>query len=46
VTAEIGILPLAFGAVGVAVAFSAFNLVLVARRIALEDRALAPRRAL
>lgn len=46
VAAEIAILPLAFGAVGVAVAFSAFNLVLVARRIALEDRALAPRRAL
>ena len=39
-------LPLAFGAVAIAVAFSALNLVLIARRIALEDRALAPRRAL
>jgi methyltransferase len=46
VAAEIAILPLAFGAVAAAVAFSALNLVLIARRIALEDRALAARRAL
>jgi methyltransferase len=46
VTAEIAILPLAFGAVPVAEAFSALNLVVIARRIAIEDRALAPRRGL
>jgi methyltransferase len=46
VTAEIAILPLAFGGVAIAVAFSAFNLVLTARRISIEDRALAPRRGL
>jgi methyltransferase len=45
-TAEIAILPLAFGGVAIAVAFSAFNLVLTARRISIEDRALAPRRGL
>ena len=46
VTAEIAILPLAFGAVAIAVAFSALNLVLIARRISIEDRALALRRGL
>jgi methyltransferase len=46
VAAEIAILPLAFGAVSVAAAFSALNLALIARRIALEDRVLAARRAL
>jgi methyltransferase len=46
VTAEIALLPLAFGAVAIATAFSAINLVLIARRIAIEDRALASRRAL
>jgi methyltransferase len=46
VAAEIAILPLAFGAVGIAVAFSLLNLVLIARRVAIEDRALAPRRGL
>jgi methyltransferase len=46
VSAEIALLPLAFGAVIVAAAYSAVNLVLVARRIAIEERALAPRRAL
>ena len=46
VTAEIAILPLAFGAVAVAVAFSALNLMLIARRIAIEDQALASRREL
>jgi methyltransferase len=46
VTAEIAILPLVFGAVAIAVAFSAFNLALIARRVSIEDRALAPRRGL
>ncbi len=46
VTAEIAILPLAFAAYAVAAAFSALNLMLVARRIVIEDRALAPRRGL
>ena len=43
VTVEIAVLPLAFGAAAIAVAFSALNLALIARRIAIEDRALAPR---
>lgn len=46
VIAEIAILPLAFGAVAVAAICSALNLLLIARRIGIEDRALAPRRAL
>lgn len=46
VAAEIAVLPLAFGAVAVAAAFSALNLLLIGRRIVIEDRALAPRRAL
>jgi methyltransferase len=46
VIAEIAALPLAFGAVTVAAAFSALNLLLIARRIYIEDRALAPRRGL
>jgi methyltransferase len=41
VAAEIAILPLAFGAVGIAMLFSALNLALLARRIRIEDRALA-----
>jgi methyltransferase len=45
VAAEIAVLPLAFGAVAVAAAFSALNLMLLARRIRIEERALAPRRA-
>jgi methyltransferase len=45
-SAEIAILPIAFGAIPLAVGFSALNLVLIARRIAIEERALAPRRAL
>ena len=44
VAAEIAALPLAFGAVTIAIVFSLANLVLVARRIAIEERALAPRR--
>jgi methyltransferase len=46
VTAEIAVLPLAFGAVATAVAFSALNLALITRRIVIEDRALAARRRL
>jgi methyltransferase len=45
VAAEIAVLPLAFGAVAVAAAFSALNLMLIARRIRIEERVLAPRRA-
>lgn len=44
VVAEIAVLPLAFGAVGIAASFSALNLVLIARRISIEERLLAPRR--
>src|SRR5262249_59823749 len=44
VIAEIAVLPLAFGAVTIAAVFSAANLALIARRIAIEERALAPRR--
>jgi methyltransferase len=44
VAAEIAVLPLAFGAVAIAVVFSLANLLLVARRITIEERALAPRR--
>jgi methyltransferase len=40
VAAEIAVLPLAFGAIAIALVFSALNLVLIARRIAIEDRAL------
>ncbi len=45
VAAEIALLPLAFGAVAVAATFSALNLALLARRIRIEERVLAPRRA-
>ncbi|HEX3521912.1 MAG TPA: isoprenylcysteine carboxylmethyltransferase family protein [Stellaceae bacterium] len=45
VAAEIVVLPLAFGAVAVAATFSALNLALLARRIRIEGRVLAPRRA-
>jgi methyltransferase len=45
VAGEIAVLPLAFGAVAVAVTFSALNLALLARRIRIEERVLAPRRA-
>jgi methyltransferase len=44
VAGEIAVLPLAFGAWGVAVAFSALNGALLAWRISVEDRVLAPRR--
>ena len=45
VAAEIAVLPLAFGAFAVAATFSALNLMLLARRIRIEERVLAPRRA-
>lgn len=41
VAAEIAVLPFAFGAVAIAIAFSSANLLLTARRIAIENRALA-----
>ena len=44
VAAEIAVLPLAFRAVAIAVAFSTLNIVLIARRIWIEERVLAPRR--
>jgi methyltransferase len=44
VTLEIAVLPLSFGAVWVAVLFSLLNAALLALRIRVEDRALAPRR--
>lgn len=45
VAAEIAVLPLAFGAVAMAATFSVLNLALLARRIRIEERVLAPRRA-
>jgi methyltransferase len=42
VGAEVAILPLAFAAVAIAAAFSACNVVLLARRIRLEEAALDP----
>ncbi len=46
VIAEIAILPIAFGAYGVAIGFSILNLLLLRLRIGVEEQALAPRRAL
>lgn len=46
VTAEIAVLPLAFGAWEVALAWSILNALLLRRRIAAESAALAPREAL
>ena len=46
VIAEIAVLPLAFGAVPIAVSFSAVNLILIIRRIWIEESVLAPRRGL
>jgi methyltransferase len=46
VTAEIALLPLAFGAVAIALIFSAANLILLTVRIRVEEAALAPRRSL
>ena len=44
VIAEIATLPLAFGAIAIATVFSALNLVLITRRIRIEEGVLAPRR--
>lgn len=44
VAAEIALLPLAFGAFAIAAIFSTLNLMLIARRIRIEERVLAPRR--
>jgi len=44
VVAEIAVLPLAFGAVAIATTFSTLNLILIARRIRIEERLLASRR--
>lgn len=46
VIAEIAVLPLAFGAYGIAAVFSVLNLLLLRRRIRVEEQALAPRRCL
>ncbi len=46
VAAELAILPLVFGAWGLAIVFSLLNGALLAWRIRIEERALAPRRAL
>jgi methyltransferase len=46
VIAEIAVLPLAFGAIAIATVFSALNLVLITRRIRIEESILAPRRGL
>jgi len=46
VIAEIAVLPLAFGAVAFAAICSALNLLLILRRIGIEERALAPRQGL
>ena len=46
VIAEIAVLPLAFGAVLIAVSFSALNVMLIFRRIRIEEGVLAPRRGL
>jgi methyltransferase len=44
VAGEIAILPVAFGALAIAVVFSVLNLALLARRIRIEERMLLPRR--
>jgi len=44
VVAEIAVLPLAFGAVAIATTFSSLNLMLIARRVRIEERVLAARR--
>jgi len=46
VAGEIAVLPLVFGAWRIAVIFSLFNAALLAWRIHIEERGLAPRRAL
>ena len=44
VIAEIAVLPLAFGAIAIAGSFSAVNLMLIVRRVRIEERFLAARR--
>jgi methyltransferase len=44
VLAEVAVLPLAFGSVAIAAVFSTFNLLLIGRRIHIEDHVLALRR--
>jgi len=44
VIAEIAMLPLAFGAIAIATVFSVLNVVLITRRIRIEESVLAPRR--
>jgi methyltransferase len=46
VIAEIAVLPLAFGAVWIALLFSGLNLLLIIRRIRIEESVLASRRGL
>jgi len=46
VVGEIAVLPLAFGAAAIAILFSVGNLLLILRRIRIEDAALAPQRAI
>jgi methyltransferase len=46
VIAEIAVLPLAFGAVPIAVSYSVLNVMLIFRRIRIEESVLAPRRRL
>jgi methyltransferase len=46
VIAEVAVLPLAFGAVAIAATFSGLNLVLITRRVRIEDGVLASRRGL
>ena len=46
VIVEVAVLPLAFGAVAIAATFSALNLVLITRRVRIEDGVLMSRRGL
>lgn len=46
VAGEIAVLPLVFGCWGIALVFSALNAALLAWRIRVEERALAPRRSM
>jgi methyltransferase len=44
VVVEVAVLPLAFGAAAIAASFTVLNLILIARRVRIEERVLAPRR--
>jgi len=46
VIVEIALLPLAFGAIPIAVSFTVLNVMLILRRIRIEESVLAPRRGL